>query len=31
MGGLRTDFTTMANLYRKQLGLLKTAVGGPGK
>lgn len=27
MGEIRTDFTTMANLYRKQLGLLKTAVG----
>ncbi len=29
MGETRTDFTTMANLYRKQLGLIKTAVGSP--
>jgi flagellar basal-body rod protein FlgB len=27
MGETRTDFTTMANLYRKQLGLIKTALG----
>jgi len=27
MGEVRTDFTTMTNLYRKQLGLLKRAVG----
>jgi flagellar basal-body rod protein FlgB len=27
MGEVRTDFTTMTNLYRKQLGLIKTALG----
>jgi flagellar basal-body rod protein FlgB len=29
MGEIRTDFTTMTNLYRKQIGLLKTAIGKP--
>lgn len=26
MGGIQSDFSTMADLYRKQLGLLKTAI-----
>ncbi|HEX7852898.1 MAG TPA: flagellar basal body protein [Sphingobium sp.] len=28
MGGVQADFTAMTNLYRKQLSLMKKAVGG---
>jgi len=27
MGGIQTDFATMTNLYRKQMGLLQAAIG----
>jgi len=27
MGEVRTDFTTMTNLYRKQMGLIQAAIG----
>lgn len=30
MGQIQTDFTTLTNLYRKQMGLLKTAIGRNG-
>ncbi len=30
MGGVQADFAAMTNLYRKQMGLLKTAVGRGG-
>jgi flagellar basal-body rod protein FlgB len=30
MGGVQADFATMTNLYRKQMGLLKTALGRGG-
>ena len=30
MGQIQTDFTTMTNLYRKQMALMKTALGRGG-
>ena len=30
MGEVQADFTAMTNLYRKQMAMLKTAVGGRG-
>lgn len=30
MGQIQTDFTTMTNLYRKQMSLMKTALGRGG-
>lgn len=30
MGQIQTDFTTLTNLYRKQMALLKTAIGRNG-
>lgn len=31
MGQVQADFTTMTSLYRKQMGLLKTAIGKGGQ
>jgi len=30
MGQVQTDFATMTNLYRKQMSLMKTALGRGG-
>lgn len=31
MGQVQADFATLTNLYRKQMGLLKTAIGKEGR